>query len=241
MFPKDLHEEWLSVKDFVARIPIIGQVVRTLYRVASIKVSSRSFYGSEEYWKGRYSSGGSSGVGSYGKFAQFKAEIINDFVREKDVRSVIEFGCGDGNQLALAEYPHYRGFDISPEALSACEARFRSDPTKSFALMSEYDGEKADLALSLDVLYHLVENAVFERYMWRLFGSAKRFVIIYSSNTDDSLDNRAPHVRHRKFTGWIEANLSGWMLDRHIPNRYPYTGDQRQGSFSDFYIYRRVA
>ncbi len=65
------------------------------------------FPGSDKYWEQRYAVGGNSGVGSYGKFANFKAEVINKFVREHKIKSVIEFGCGDGNQLKLANYPSY--------------------------------------------------------------------------------------------------------------------------------------
>lgn len=44
----------------------------------------------------------------------------------------------------------------------------------------------ADLSLSLDVIYHLVEDEVFETYINTLFKSARRYVIIYSSNSDDN-------------------------------------------------------
>lgn len=39
--------------------------------------------------------GNNSGAGSYGRLADFKAEIINQFVTENDVREVVEWGCGD--------------------------------------------------------------------------------------------------------------------------------------------------
>jgi hypothetical protein len=39
-----------------------------------------------------------------------------------------------------------------------------------------------DLELSLDVIYHLVEDEVFDAYMRSLFAHAGRFVVIYSSN-----------------------------------------------------------
>ena len=32
--------------------------------------------------------------------AAFKADFLNGFVIEKNVESVLELGCGDGNQLA---------------------------------------------------------------------------------------------------------------------------------------------
>lgn len=178
-----------------------------------------------------------SGRGSYGRLAEFKAETLNAFVRQHRVSNVVEYGCGDGNQLRLADYPAYVGFDISAEALSLCREIFRGDPTKSFRLLSEYAGEKADLALSLDVIYHLIEDEVFESYMKRLFDSSDRFVIIYSSNTEQQDQRIAPHVTHRKFTKWIEENVRAWKLIRHIPNKYPYSAHDNTGSFSDFYIY----
>ena len=191
----------------------------------------RPFSGSEAYWRSRYASDGNSGIGSYGKFAEFKAEVLNAFVTENGIGSVIEFGCGDGNQLALARYPAYIGLDVSELAVKRCRDRF---PGFTFKLMRDYAGETADLSMSLDVIFHLVEDDVFEGYMRTLFAAGRRFVVIYSSNKEG---RDAPHVRHRKFTDWIDANAGGWRLHRHIPNRYSYDGDYRKGSFADFYCF----
>lgn len=199
------------------------------------------FSGSAAYWEERYAVGGDSGVGSYGMFAEFKAEVLNEFVATHHLRTVIEFGCGDGNQLGLAEYPEYVGFDVSSKAISKCEEVFGADPHKSFRLMKDYNGEVANLVLSLDVIYHLVEDDIFENYMRVLFGASDRYVIIYSSDSNDSRRPTGPHhVRHRKFTTWVSENLYSWKLMRHLPNRYPYQGDYRQGSFAEFFIYERV-
>ena len=192
---------------------------------------------SGNYWKHRYESGGNSGAGSYAELAQFKAEVVNVFVMEKNIATVIEYGCGDGNQLGLAQYPHYIGFDISAKALELCKSRFTGDDRKIFKLMDDYAGEKADLTLSLDVIYHLLEDAVFNRYMERLFDSSERFVILYSSNTDLQAVNQAPHVHHRKFSTWIQENRPQWLLLKHIPNKYPLAVDRSRGSFADFYVY----
>lgn len=197
-----------------------------------------AFPGSERYWEERYSSGGNSGVGSYDKFATFKAEVINAFVEENRIASVIEFGCGDGNQLSLANYPAYTGFDVSETIISQCREKFILDKSKLFKLTEEYNEDKADLSLSLDVIYHLVEDEVFEIYMRNLFDSSLRFVIIYSSNYDSDQGYRGTHVRHRKFTRWIEENLPTWNLIEHIPNKYPYQGNYKKGSFADFYFYQ---
>lgn len=193
----------------------------------------RPFSGSQDYWKKRYQRGGNSGVGSYGKFAEFKAEVLNAFVSQHDIRSVIEFGCGDGNQLKFAQYRSYIGFDISQEAIAMCQVQF---PQYTFKLTNEYRGESAELALSLDVIYHLIEDDVYDEYMRMLFGAATRYVIVYSSNHEG---RDAPHVRHRRFTDWVETSAPLWRLTSQIPNRYRFAGDYRKGSFADFYIFSR--
>ncbi|HSR56423.1 MAG TPA: class I SAM-dependent methyltransferase [Alphaproteobacteria bacterium] len=217
----------------IARLPVIGSVQRKIYQ------KLLPFPGSRRYWQRRYLLGGHSGVGSSGKFAAYKAEILNRFVDEHGINSVIEWGCGDGSQLRLAAYPRYLGLDVSKAAIEKCRRLFSDDRSKRFLLTDAYDGETAELALSLDVLYHLVEEDTFTAYMQRLFASASRFVIIYSSDQDSPRNPKAEHVRHRHFTPWIEANMADWTLMRHIPNRFPYHGDHREGSVADFFIYER--
>jgi len=197
------------------------------------------FRGTSKYWDRRYKGGGNSGPGSYNRLAEFKANFLNRFVDEHQVISVVEYGCGDGAQLSLARYLNYTGVDISPTAVKMCQARFADDTSKRFlrldAIMQNPTG---DLSLSLDVVFHLVEDTLFEAYMRRLFDSARRFVIIYSSNTDQ--DWPGPHVRHRQFTRWIEENEPDWYLHTTLKNPFPYDlADPEQTSFSDFYVFAR--
>ena len=226
------------MKEQIKRIPILGHLARRLYRFLREPQSKpKPFPGSEKYWEQRYSSGGNSGVGSYDKFAQFKAEILNSFVHNHNVATVIECGCGDGNQLSLANYPKYIGFDVSQTVIDVCTKLFSSENNKTFKLMKDYAGETSDLSLSLDVIYHLVEDEVFEHYMRTLFKASNQYVIMYASNSNDNEGYEGSHVRHRKFVEWIHGNLPQWRLIEHIPNRYPYKGDYKTGCFSDFYIY----
>ncbi len=208
-------------------------------KIAGSFPGSKKFRGSENYWIRRYNKGRHSGSGSYGKLAVFKAEIINHFVKDNNIGMVIEYGCGDGNQLQLADYPSYLGFDVSPRAIELCVEAHGKDATKNFKLMDCYDGETADLILSLDVVYHLVEDEVFFSYMERVFNSAKKYVIIYSSNFEDDHSGNTQHVRHRNFTSWVENEKSNWKLLQMIKNRYPYVGNDTEGSLADFYIYEK--
>ena len=139
------------------------------------------FKTSADYWEQRYLSGGTSGSGSANRLAEFKANFLNEFVRNNGIASVIEFGSGDGSQLALAKYPCYLGVDVSQAAVELGREKFGGAANIRIIHLSEFDVvSAADLTLSLDVIFHLVEDEVFESYMGRLFSASKRWVIIYS-------------------------------------------------------------
>ena len=199
------------------------------------------FSNSSQYWEDRYNIGSNSGAGSYGKLARFKADVLNDFVLKHGINSVVEYGCGDGAQLGLANYPEYTGFDVSPRAVTICREKFSGRPNCQFfetKIFLEKEGS-FDLALSLDVIYHLIEDDVFDAYMKRLFAASKNFVIIYSNNIDKKFD--APHVRGRKFTLWCAEHAKDWTLYQVIENLYPYDpAAPNDTSHSDFYIYKRT-
>jgi hypothetical protein len=195
------------------------------------------------YWEARYAAGGTSGEGSYGRLAEFKARVINEFVIEHDVKSVIEFGCGDGNQLSLLCVPKYVGLDISPTAVRRCIERFHSDVTKSFFLFDSgcfQDSARlfaSDLALSLDVIFHLVDDDVFETYMGRLCESCRSHLILYTTDYDRML---GAHERHRRVTSWMQERPD-FTLVRSVPNPYAGSRDSHEESDAGFLMYRRVA
>jgi len=210
-----------------------------LYRKIKTIIGNYKF-STKKYWEQRYANGGNSGTGSYNKLAEFKAGIINDFVKQQNIISVIEFGCGDGNQLSLANYTKYIGLDISETAINKCKQMFKDDNTKSFILYdsnSKQPDIKADLTLSLDVIFHLVEDRLFHNYMIHLFNCSNKFVIIYSSNFNSPIIS---HEKDRKFTDWINKNEPDWHLLKVINNKYPYILDDPDNtSKSDFYIYSK--
>ena len=214
-------------------------MLRRLAKKAKRLLTGSPFPGSEQYWIERYEAGRTSGAGSYNELAEFKAEMINAFVVDHGIQTVMEFGCGDGNQLQLANYPDYTGFDVSPRVVDLCRNIFSSDDRKRFLLMEEYAGQTAQLTLSLDVVYHLVEDDVYASYMETLFAAAERFVIVYSSNSEHNEPGQARHVRHRIFTRWVDANMPDWVLLEHLANRHPLSMPDGQGSLADFYFYQK--
>jgi Methyltransferase domain len=194
-------------------------------------------FSSGDYWEARYRDGGASGAGSVGRLAMFKAAVINRFIAMNEIGSVIDFGCGDASQLALLALPaDYAGVDVSPTALAQCAARF---PDRRFVLPEQARTlPSAELTLSLDVIYHLIEDAVFAAAMRTLFGYATRFVMIYASNADAAW--ASAHVRHRRFTDHVAATQPDWRLLAHLPNPYPFDPTRPDDtSFADFFVFGR--
>lgn len=224
------------IKHYLKNVQLIRASVR--------RIRALMFPGSTSYWENRYAQGGNSGDGSYGVLAQHKAEVLNGLVVTHGIESILEFGCGDGSQLNLAKYPQYVGFDISPTVLKRCIMKFADDNTKCFFL---YDHTcftdplsvfQADMALSLDVIYHLVEDEIFEAHMKHLFGASRKLVAIYSSDFDGP--TQAVHVRHRHFSTWIEQNFRDWSCMEVIKNPYLVT-NAKTGTFAEFKIFQRVS
>lgn len=223
-------------------MPILGKLFLTLAKLVRLPF----FRGTRAYWQRRYALGGTSGTGSSDDQANYKAGFLNQFVLTHKIQSVIEFGCGDGNQLSLSNYPAYIGLDVSCTAIQRCIQRFVNDKHKGFFL---YDPNcfhdpaslfRADLALSLDVIYHLVEDSNFHQHLRHLFSAASRYVIIFSSDTDTNPFYVAPHVRHRQFSETVRLNFPSWTLIERVPNSLTKRGDAIDTAVADFFVYGRT-
>ena len=199
-------------------------------------IKTKQFKGTSPYWEHRYLSGGNSGNGSYGLLAEYKANFLNEFVEQNKINSVLELGCGDGNQLLKAVYPSYIGYDISHAAIAKCSEHFKNDHSKKFY---HYDAkifnEKqnllfSELALSLDVIYHLVQKDEYENYMNHLFNASSLYIIIYAWDVEIKQNI---HVKHRKFSTWIKENKNEWTLIKH-------TTENKPTEACDFFIYKKT-
>lgn len=230
--------DWENVKWRVASLRVVGKGLRSIHRA----YTQRRWIDSRSYWEEHYASGGISGPGSLGRLAQAKADFLNRFVENHHIASVLEIGCGDGNQTSLAIYPSYVGVDISAIAVGSSRARFSDDPSKRFFTAGSEPLPICELGLSLDVTFHLVEDEAFERYMLDLLEHSSRFIVLYTTDSDVFLPKeRTPlHVRHRPVGRWM-ATQNTWRLMARYPNPYPYKeGDIHGTSPADFYVYERI-
>lgn len=196
------------------------------------KLRKLRFRGSKEFWRTNYLNGGTSGPGSYGELALFKANFLNTFVRENELTSVIELGCGDGNQVSFFDFPNYIGLDISDVAVEMCKKQNKKNNFSfyhydSINTIDSFNLDKCDLAISLDVIYHLVEQAVYIEHLHILFKLAKKFVIIYGRNSNEFFPE--DYTFPREFTVDIAELFPNWTLINHVENPLE--------SWSDFYVF----
>ena len=186
-----------------------------------------------EIWETRYKNKGNSGNGSYNQLANFKAEIINSFIKNNNITKIIELGSGDGNQCNLFDIENYLGLDISPTIIERCQNMFKNKKNFKFDIYNKnyVNTNKFDLSLSLDVIYHILEDDEYKRYMYDLFNFSNKFVIIYSNNYEG---HKVGHMYTKVFTNDVSNWFPEWKLNRIIKQRYP------ESSSADFYIYEKT-
>jgi len=204
------------------------------FQKLQIKFRKWRYPGGIAYWERRYASGGNSGSGSSGLLAAYKAEIVNQFVKKQGIQSVLELGCGDGQQLQLAQYPQYTGLDVSPSSIETCKRVFSSDATKKFDLYDPFQFNpleyQSNMSLSMEVIFHLTEENTYQLYLKHLFSCAQQWVVIFASNTDDNTGGIFPHFKPRQFLPDIPP---GWELHQHLPNPH------FDISISEFFIFEK--
>ena len=168
-------------------------------------------FNSESYWNDRYKTGGTSGPGSYNENAKIKADIINDFVSSNSINTVTDFGCGDGNQLKHFNFNEYLGYDISDVILGKTSKIFSDDSTKEFKHIREYKNNPSDLAMSLEVILHQVNDSDYIEYMDRLLNHNSKYLIVQTIKTDIEKQTHI-HVKNRDTLNYILDNSDYKLL-----------------------------
>ena len=115
----------------------------------------------------------------------------------------------------MYNFKNYFGLDVSQTSIKLCKEQYAGDSSKSFML---YDPAffarvgnfvKSDVTLSSEVLFHLVEEDVFHKYLNDLFSMAKKAVIIISTDHSDNT-NCPRHIKHRVFSDYVSKTFTEW-------------------------------
>lgn len=165
-------------------------------------------FNSPLYWENRYSQRWNSGAGSYGEDAHSKSNYINDVIKKYNLKTINDYGHGDGNQLTYIKgFDKYYGYDVSKTIRDICINRYKGEDNYRF-IDTPSKFIKADLSMSLDVLYHIIEEKLYVEYLKTLF-SIGEYVLIYA--VDDNVSG-APHYKAREFTPYIKKTFPNFKL-----------------------------
>jgi len=193
-----------------------------------------------KFWEKHYQKGGESGRSSTLHFGEFKIEIINNFIKQYNIESLIDYGCGDGVLISHFNVKKYVGLDISDFIVNQCKEMFKYDNSKQFyTYKDDYNNIKYNLSLSLDVICHLKEDNIYKQYLDDLFNSSSKYIIIYSSNHNDLIPANKTNSSssfHRNFTKDIEEFYPNCKLIKTIPQKYP---SNKVLTKFDYYIYEK--
>lgn len=158
------------------------------------------------YWDSRWRDGPPC-PGSNGDTAASKAAWLNAAVQDLDVRSIVDWGCGDGGQAALVNVGMYVGIEVAPSAWEAASVALatRDNCCVVLAPPGQQITVRADMAVSMDVVFHLTDDREYEEWIARVFGSASRFVAVYGTDYDSVVNG---HMRHHEVTRDAPADWS---------------------------------
>ena len=206
----------------------------------------------QEYWNQRYLTGGNSGAGSYNEEAMMKATIINHWIKEYNIRTINEIGCGDCNNLLMYNIPiSYTGYDISPQAIKICNERTRKIVNNlKYYFTNEYENMDftADLCLCLDVWFHQVLDEDFNKLCNTLFEIGKwKYVIIYSTDTNSQFTPEglplSQHMRQRevmtKILQYPQFEVKYWISGIQVNNKADVINNVQFPSEKKFYLLAR--
>lgn len=98
-----------------------------------------------------------SGWGSYPENTQLYVQLLNQYMRQHQVKSVVDFGCGDWQFSRFIDWTgiNYIGIDVVKHIIDRNQSQFKA-PNISFVYddMLTWSPPVADLAIIKDVFQH---------------------------------------------------------------------------------------
>lgn len=181
------------------------------------------------YWERRYARGGNSGAGSRGREADYKAERVSQILGRYRIRSLLDLGAGDGYVAArlLLGDCHYLGVEPSDSARAL--ARIAAPHLEFVPSIPARPAPGFDCCLSMDVVFHLLDDAQTAAYFAELFGWSDRYVLIYGTCAPSPRPT-APHVRHHDWRPFVPREF------KPLPITIP---PPRGTDFKTFYLLER--
>lgn len=163
-YPKELHEiepRMLHYHDridgrtgYIRPVGLSGADRKINEFNRRLSAERRSHFSNSVFWDERYVNDPElgSGIGSRGEHADYKAELIREFLSRSSAGRLVDFGCGDCSILERIDIANYVGVDASRQVVNLNKARF---PQHEFICAElPHVNLRSELSLCLDVLIH---------------------------------------------------------------------------------------
>lgn len=162
-----------------------------------------------------YSGFGSHNITCMNNFLSF----INNFIKENNVHSILDFGCGDFNIGRNIKVDMYYGTDIYDELINYNLEHFE-DNTHKFIFNDEsyVNLPSTDLIIIKEVLQHL-DNYKIKEILDHLINITNRYILIIDSSLTENIEN---NINYNSY------NINELILSKEIshynfhPNKDPF-------------------
>jgi len=130
-----------------------------------------------------------------GRWFPIPIYIIDNYLKEKQYKSVIDFGCGShgrGYDLLFSEYQKYIGVDINDIAVNEAKKRHIKNKNAEFKIIDidpdKWELPKVDLVYCFTVLVHILPEHI-EKTIKKLLSVCREAIFI-------ELDSKIPEDKY---------------------------------------------
>jgi len=189
------------------------------------------------YWNKRYNRGlTSTGLNDSEKEMKF-FEFFKHMMRGRlgDVKSILDYGCGDGRMVAYntlrVPLELYHGVDISDVIISEQDFTFRDEPKVNFFTVSEFNKREQmeyDAIFLFNVLFHIMDNEEHKNVLKMVSKLAKKYIFIITWTKEPEYYDKS----YQKYREWN-------VYDMALSINYDLICHQSYDEINSFLIYKR--
>jgi SAM-dependent methyltransferase len=169
-----------------------------------------------------------SGPGSTVFRTRLLRPALVQLLRDLEIKSVLDAGCGDFNWMRLADFSgiSYIGVDIVSEIVQRNSDRYSASSRRFVCLDLTHDPlPEAECVLCRDCLVHFSYSDI-DRALWRMRSSGARYLLATTFDANETNCDIATG-------GWRPLNLEKPPFSFPPPIRKLWDGPRDDGSYPD--------
>ncbi|MEE2705223.1 MAG: class I SAM-dependent methyltransferase [Pseudomonadota bacterium] len=168
----------------------------------------------------------------YGPIARHSRRIINEMIKDLNIASVLDVGCGECSLLNTIFQNHcpssISGIDISNKALKICQNLFPNGSFYKLDITKDKLEENFDLIISADVIEHLDNDQAAIKNMSAMLNPSGRLIISTLLGEMREVERQVGHLRNYSKKDLLKKiNNAGLQIEHVTTWGWPF--------FSPFY------